>query len=273
MKTTKNVVDLNEFKKALFREAKENKRCIRHIFFSSQGAGKLLKFKGSKQEVYNLTKKGNGDVIGFLGSDEDYLTFFITGSKPDTKVKAPKNMSGAFIGLGSTNRLPTIKSIDVSGLDVSNTNNFDSCFRRVGSDSIQGVRLIGLGTWDTSQAKYMRSMFSEYNNCAKDTSLDLSGFNVSNVETFRWMFQDMAYNSEELNIVGIEGWKFSKTEYVYMDHMFRNLGKMTNYELDLSSWKPRWHNAAGDISYTLPSEFASGTFFKIKSPYSQAEKH
>ena len=268
MKATKNVLNVVKFRTTVEHLAAVDGVKIKHITFSSLGYEKLKSLQvGDK--TYGLCARENGDIVGFLGEDKNFPTFFVTGKTPDTKIKAPTQFDSVFEEYGyiGTSNLVALKTIDVSGLDTRNVHNFSLCFDHVGTNNPDGVKIIGLTEWDTRKARAMSWMFSEYNDIAEQTVLDLSSFDVSSTTKFTAMFKNVGRAAKELEIKGIENWKFPQEKecFAYMDSMFYGCGQMAEFSLDLSKWEPNWLWAG--VSFERPQSFAAKTFFKIKEPY------
>lgn len=268
MKTTKNVINVGAFRDALESLSTNEKNKLETIMFSTCGYEALK--DAQIGDVHKLSKCEDGDVLGFLGGDPQCPTFFVTGKTPETKIKAPANISNMFIQYGylGVSDFTGIKRIDVYGLDTKNTKDFSYCFANVGCNNPDGVKIAGVDHWNTSKVINMQYMFLNHNMNAKHTELDLSGLNVSNVIRFDGMFKCVAARGEELEIKGIENWIFSpNTDGCFMSEMFKECGKLANFSLDLSKWGPNWTFVEDEGRYRRPKNFASGTFLKIREPY------
>lgn len=113
----------------------------------------------------------------------------------------------------------SIGEIDVSKWDVSQVTTFDHFAAHA------GLRRKGIENWNTSSAVNMNAMF---HNCAEE-ELDLSGYDVSNVQIFGQMFE----NSPNLKrIKGLENWDTSSG--LGFEEMFGRCYKLE--EVDLSSF-------------------------------------
>lgn len=268
MKTTKNVLNVGAFRDALESLSTSEKNKLETIMFSTCGYEALKDVQIGN--VQRLSKCEGGDVLGFLGGDPQCPTFFVTGKTPETKIKAPANISNMFIQYGylGVSDFIGVKKIDVSGLDTRNTKDFSYCFANVGCNNPNGVKITGLDQWNTSNAMCMQRMFLNHNMNAKHTELDLSGFDVSKAVQFDGMFKCVAAKGKELEIKGIENWIFSpNAAECFMGEMFKDCGKLANFVLDLSKWKPGWAFIESEGRYYRPKNFASGTFLKIREPY------
>lgn len=119
--------------------------------------------------------------------------------------------------------LTHLTTLDVSKWDVSKVTSFHHMFAWCTQLIPQGVE-----NWDTSSAQYMDAMFHSNLN----TSLDLSGWDVSNVKDFAQMFERNIYLTE---IKGLEKWNTSSGQV--FGEMF--YGCQSLKELDLSSFDTR----------------------------------
>lgn len=270
MKTTKNVVDQNQFNRVIYK-IQEDHGPIRCIAFSTCGLEyeKDTHTSSQENEVYNVTRNQNGDVFAVARNLNDGTCLVVvTGEKVNVKVKAPKNMGGFFASLGTASKCSNLDVLNVSGLDVSKTENFSSCFRRVGSSSestpnYTGVKIVGLNQWDTSSAHDMSRMFMDFNNFVKDFSLDLTSFDFKTVVHFDNMFCRCGMNSKRVELKGIEQKEFAFVNTRSFYGMFFNFGACADFCLDLSGWKnqSRTEETALKVLY-----FAPKTFLKIKKP-------
>lgn len=202
MKTTKNVVDQKQFDRVIYKIQKDHGP-IKCIAFSTCGLEYERDAHASPREnkIYNVTRNQNGDVFAVARNLNDGTCLVVvTGEKVNVKVKAPKNMGSFFAYLGTTGRFEHLDVPNVSGLDVSKTENFSSCFRQVGSSSksapnYTGVKIVGLDQWNTGSAHDMSRMFMDCNNFVKDFSLDLTSFDFKTVVHFDNMFCGCGMNS------------------------------------------------------------------------------
>ena len=116
----------------------------------------------------------------------------------------PVNFSDAFYrNCGGS----SIKTIDVTGWDLSVTKNLTGLFG--GGYSLQ--QIIGLDTWDTSNVENMLTMFQ---NCSSLTSVDVSSFDTSNVTNMEAMF----YNCSNLTSLDLSD--FDTSNVSSMGSMF-----------------------------------------------------
>lgn len=116
-----------------------------------------------------------------------------------------------------------LTSLDLSGWDVSNVTSFDHMFSHDRALIVSGTE-----NWDVSKATTMRAMFHSL----KNTSYDVSGWDVSNCEVLNQLFEG---NLALTEIVGLETWDTSKC--ISFCEMFINCSALT--ELDLSSFDTR----------------------------------
>ena len=112
----------------------------------------------------------------------------------------------------------SVTSIDLNGLDTSNTTNMGYFFQRFKGSSLD------VSTLDTSKATDMHGIFWYNENL---TTIDVSNFNTSNATTVSEMFYD-SYNLE--TIIGLEN--FDTSNVTNMSSMFDSCRKLK--ELDLT---------------------------------------
>lgn len=154
-------------------------------------------------------------------------------------VKAGKSISGAF------SDCINLTSVDLSGLDTSNTETmsflFSSCVKLPSIDlsvldtssaidmyallsRCESLTTANFSDLDTSKVRYMHRMFNE---CHSLLALDLSSFNTSMVGDADHMF----YNCVSLESLDVSGWTISNAN---LGGMFENCSSLSS--LDLSTW-------------------------------------
>ena len=97
-----------------------------------------------------------------------------------------EDLSNLFIGINNR-----VKSLDLSGWDTSNDRYMISMF--FGCKSLKSLDLSG---WNTSKVTNMRRMFRY---CVNLKTLDLSGWDTSNVDDMEDMFSDCPAPYEVIN--------------------------------------------------------------------------
>jgi len=190
----------------------------------------------------------------------------VTAVKVESTVYTPETALSLFYGLANC------KSIDLTGLNTSNTTNtsfmFAGCSSLTSLDvrgldvskvtttssmfsGCSGLTSINLAGWNTSAVKNMSSMFSS---CKSLPSLDVTGFDTSNVTDMRSMFsycqslpsldltnfitsnvttmRDMFYNCKNMTAVDVTSFDTSKV--TNFTQMFSNCSNLT--ELDVSGF-------------------------------------
>ena len=113
------------------------------------------------------------------------------------------------------------ENVVIRDLDVSLVEDFSDLFE----DITREVKTLDLSGWNTSNVKYMEGMFWE---CATLISLDLSGWDTSNVTDMNEMF----YKCTKLKSLDLSGWKTSNVKD--MADMFAWCADLES--LDLSDW-------------------------------------
>ena len=167
-------------------------------------------FYGSQIPILDLSNFDTSKVISMRNMFERINTAEIKGlDKWNTSNVT--NMEGLFVR-------STVGSLDLSGLDTSNITSTKEMFY---DSNIPVVK--GLENWNTSKVTYMGSMF--YN--SKMSTIDVSGFDTSNVTGMQYMFD----SSAATEIKGLENWNTSKV--TSMNYMFNGCKVK---ELDLSSF-------------------------------------
>ena len=99
------------------------------------------------------------------------------------------------------------ENVVIRDLDVSLLEDFSDLFE----DITREVKTLDVSGWNTSNVKYMEGMFWE---CATLRSLDLSGWDTSNVTDMNEMF----YWCDHLESLDLSGWNTSNVKD--MSHMF-----------------------------------------------------
>ena len=209
---------------------------------------KTIKFKSTLSVPSNVVKKWDlslfqdGTVIGYLESsgekDRYNLTIATNGF-----VYAPKISRYLFAGL--TN----LESIDFTNFKTDNVTNIEGMF--MGDTNLKSLDLSG---FNTSQINTMYATFRDCNNlvsinftgwnpkvkeiynlftnCYKLESVDLSGFDVSNVKDLGAVFSN-CYALKELNLSTWETSDLTKVNYLFAN--CRNLSSIDISKLNIIS--------------------------------------
>ena len=147
-----------------------------------------------------------------------------------------KTMAGMFKGCEK------LEEIDVSKWDVSNVEDFSSLFK--GCERFKGINRVSwnneiitnmprLDTWVTTNAKNMGEMFR---NCVGLQELDLSKFDLRNVENTRRMFQNC---SSLFKIICGEN-TFSTGKVKNFSYMFDDCALQSLGAYDSNRWTEDW---------------------------------
>lgn len=134
-----------------------------------------------------------GGVYGYSDGD----TYYLTSNKKGQKLKASSNVS--FRGLPKQ-----IKTLDVTGLDISKANFMDATFQ--GCTNLEEI--IGLNTWDTSN---ITNLYFTFADCLNLKSLDLSNWDTSNMNSMSGAF----YNCLNLTSLDLSSFDTSKVLGTY----------------------------------------------------------
>ncbi len=218
---------------------------------------KLISIDFSYLDMFNITDMScmftNIDFKTTYWDAHSDLTSITWGEKFNTSNVT--NMNFAFAGLQN------LQSLDLSNFDVSSAERLDGIFAR--NESLESLSLADWDTskvrdfryafyetpklknydvskWDTSNAEVMTGMFY----AAGVESLDLSGWNVSNVKSFYQLFE----NAASLKSVDMTGWNTSNV--LDMSYMFNRAG-VTN--LNLSSFDTSNVQRMGDMFSNTPN--------------------
>ena len=82
---------------------------------------------------------------------------YVASAEPGAKILAPEDCSGMFANLPAS-----VTSIDVSGIDTSNTTNMSQMFKGFGKDATGAdVQILGLSGWNLSKVQKATEMFAE----------------------------------------------------------------------------------------------------------------
>ena len=205
------------------------------------GCSLLTSLDVSNFDTSNVTNMGQ--MFGGCSS----LTSLDVSNFNTSKVDSYYSFASMFYGCSS------LKTLDLSNFDFSNTynteytglNNFLSdcsslktvtfpstvTFKKSGIsfnamfNNCSSLTSLDLSGFDTSNVKYMRQMFG---GCSSLTSLDLSNWNTSNVTDMEYMF----YGCSSLTSLDLSNWNTSNV--TDMGQMFYNCNKLKT--LNLSSW-------------------------------------
>lgn len=131
---------------------------------------------------------------------------------------------------------------DLSNWNTGNVTNMSSMFRMAGNHA----RTWNVGTlknWNVSKVTGMSNMFQQAEDrnptlpAAEQINLDLSGWNVSNVQYMKAMFNGFAYNANKVSIGDISGWNVSNA--IDMSYMMNGFGCNDHtWSLNLYNWTP-----------------------------------
>ena len=115
----------------------------------------------------------------------------------------------------------SLETIDVSNLDTSNVTNLMAAFQLDGKLK----EINGVNNWNTSKATSIQNIFY---GCTELTSIDLTGWNTSNIQNFSAMFER---DNKLATIKGIED--FDTSSATNLSYIFKNTAIES---LDLSKW-------------------------------------
>lgn len=139
-------------------------------------------------------------------------------------------------------------TLDISNWNVSGAVHLGrmfSAFRRAKKDAViemdfstKNVELED-GTiytaWDLSNySEHLYKMFSYAGRDAKSFKIDLSSWDISNVNNTKEMFHGTGMNASEFSLGDLSGWNTENIED--MEAMFMETGKSADWSLDLSGW-------------------------------------
>lgn len=142
----------------------------------------------------DVSADSDGSAIMYKSGNNIY----ITSGKTGCKLKANKDCTGMFAGeipeaYGYKRISPlVVGTLNVEKLETKNTTNMSAMLASVGgtettNETRNGVKIIGLETWDTSNVTNMHGMF--YNTQFKrDSIVNLSNWNTSKVTDMSFMF-------------------------------------------------------------------------------------
>ena len=125
-----------------------------------------------------------------------------------------------------------IESIDVTGWDLSNTNDIQGLF----ADSQHLKEIIGVNSWNTSNITNLYQTFYQVGRNASTLNFDVSNWNTSNVTNMSYLFSYTGQYSSTWNIGSLSNWNVSKVNN--MQSMFEVAGSSaTSFNIgDLSNW-------------------------------------
>lgn len=132
-----------------------------------------------------------------------------------------KNMCALFTGCKS------LEELDVTGWNTERVTDMGAVF--MNCYNLKTIR--GLETWNTSNVRYMTSMFSygvSYSHNGKLKNINLSTWDVSKVKDM----SDMFYGCGSLEYLNVSGWNTKNLKSA--DHMFCQCVSLKN--LDVSKW-------------------------------------
>ena len=188
----------------------------------------------------DISSKQDGSVMLWYTDKDNNNLYEVSIGGENGMVKANTSGSGMFAYLDN------VDTLDLTGLDTSNTTDMSHMFRD--STKLTSIDLsnfntskviymnnmfnnctsltkLNLNSFDTSKVVYMNNMFY---NCTSLSKLDLNSFTTSNVTTMLGMFN----SCKKLSYIDLSGFNTSKV--TNMQSMFYNCEKLEN--LDLSNF-------------------------------------
>ena len=189
--------------------------------------------------LYELAQNGGigGGGDNFKITDGTYL--FYGGARSDNIPEVLKlcgKLNSASYMFGDCTR---VKEVDLTGLDISNSNNLDGFFN--GCQYLSTVK--GLGTLNTSSAQSMESFF--YGCSALKSVAGVESWDIGKVTSL----VDMFSGCRLLESVGnLSSWDVSKV--TSMSGMFRDSG-ISNFDF-IKKWNPESLTNAGYMFYGTP---------------------
>lgn len=187
---------------------------------------------------------------------EDELTQLDTSEMQTMRKMFYHDTSYSFGG----KQIPYIKNIDVSGFntskvedmaymfayqnppinsslksfDTSNVKNMSYMFQSCGIRDVDQMK-----NWDVSKVEDMSYMFER--NLTIEGDADFSGWNVSNVKTFKGMFAGLTWSVQKKINFNFDGWLLSNA--TTMESMFEQQGYIE--ELNINHFKPEKLGSGG----------------------------
>ena len=185
----------------------------------------------------DISSKQDGSVMLWYTDKDNNSLYEISIGSENGSVEANTNGSGMF------SYLDNVDTLDLTGLDTSNTTDMSHMFRD--SKKLTSLDLsnfntfkviymnnmfynctsltkLNLNSFDTSKVVYMNNMFY---NCTSLSKLDLNSFTTSKVTTMLGMFN----SCKKLSYIDLSGFNTSKV--TNMQSMFYNCEKLENIDL------------------------------------------
>ena len=162
------------------------------------------------------------DII--IDDSVETLEYFAYGATSLPKIVCNSNvkdMSNMYYNIS-----PTVKNIDVSGLDTSNVTSMKNMF-----SNNSGLISIDLSNFDTSKVTTINSLFAFSTNIV---SLDLSNFDTSNVEDSG--FNRFVYSNSNLEFLNISSFDFGKAT-MFGTEIFYNCSKLKDLKFGFNIGK------------------------------------
>ena len=185
----------------------------------------------------DISSKQDGSVMLWYTDKDNNSLYEISIGSENGSVEANTNGAGMFA------YLENVDTLDLTGLDTSNTTDMSHMFRD--SKKLTSLDLsnfntfkviymnnmfynctsltkLNLNSFDTSKVVYMNNMFY---NCTSLSKLDLNSFTTSKVTTMLGMFN----SCKKLSYIDLSGFNTSKV--TNMQSMFYNCEKLENIDL------------------------------------------
>ena len=124
-------------------------------------------------------------------------------------------------------RCESVSELDVSGWNTSKVTNMKGMFQ-----TCKKITTLDVSNFNTSKSTDMSEMFS---NCTKLETLNgIENFNVSAITATYYGINGMFYGCSSLTSLDLSGWDVSNLYNIY--YLFRDCNSLTT--LDVSTWKP-----------------------------------
>ena len=188
----------------------------------------------------DISSKQDGSVMLWYTDKDNNSLYEVSIGSENGSLEANTNGSGMF------SYLDNVDTLELTGLDTSNTTDMSHMFRdstKLTSidlsnfntskviymnnmfDNCTSLTKLNLNSFDTSKVIYMNNMFK---NCTSLINLNLNSFTTSKVTTMLGMFN----SCKKLSYIDLSGFNTSKV--TNMQSMFYNCEKLEN--LDLSNF-------------------------------------
>ena len=172
------------------------------------------------------------------------------------EVNKAKSMKHMFLGTAQDSN--SVYVTDMSGWNTSNVENFESMFFEFGEgdyndDSYDEFVVTGYENFSLKSAKDISYMFSYFGTNVKNVVVDVSKYNLYNLDSIEGVFEGFGRNSKTVKVIGLDKWDVSRIKN--MGDLFLCFGQYSE-TVDIGNIS-KWNVSNVEYMYSMFNQFAS----------------